>query len=116
MKIYQIHEYGGHWEDRFDCIISSYISEEKAIAEKEKLEKEQEDFIKQSEKCSECPLYNRNKNITDVKKYCNDYEPFDVGLYDADEYDESDLCVNYVRYCSYWDYSFYRIEEVEVIE
>ena len=46
MKIYQIHEYGGEWEDKYDLIVASYLSKEKAIAEKERLEKEQEDFIK----------------------------------------------------------------------
>lgn len=116
MKIYQIHEYGGYWEDRFDCIVSSYLSEEKAIIEKERLEKEQEDFIKQSEKCYECPLYNRSRNINDVGKYCDDYEVFEEGVHDPDEYDESDLCVNHVIHSSYWYDAYYRIDEVEVIE
>lgn len=113
MKIYQIHEYGGEWEDKFDCIVSSYLSKEKAIAEKERLEKKEEDFIKQVEKCSKCPLYNRSRNINDVGKYCYDYEPFEEGVHDPNEY-ESELCVNYVYY--YSSDSFYRIEEVEVIE
>jgi len=46
MKIYQIHERGGEWEDYYDYIASSYLSEEKAIAEKERLEKEQAEKIK----------------------------------------------------------------------
>lgn len=115
MKIYQVHEYGGFWEDRFDYIVGSYLSEEKAFAEKERLEKEEENYIKQMEKCSECPLYNRNKNINDVVKYCDNYEPFEEGVHDPDEYDESDLCVNYSEK-HYWEDSCYRIEEVEVIE
>lgn len=115
MKSYQIHEYGGEWEDKYDDIVGSYLSEEKAIAEKERLEKEQEDFIKQAEKCYECPLYNKDRNINDVGKYCDDYEPFEEGVHDPDEYDESDLCVNYV-YRYLLNDSLYRIEEVEVIE
>lgn len=115
MKIYQIHECGGEWEDRYDYIVASYLSEEKAIVEKERLEKEQEDFIKQTEKCSKCPLYNRNRNINDVGKYCDNYEPFEEGVHDPNEYDESDLCVNHVYYHSWYD-GYYCIEEVEVIE
>ena len=80
MKIYQIHEYGGFWEDRFDDIVGSYLSEEKALAEKERLEKEEGSYIKQMEKCSKCPLYNRNRNINDVGKYCDNYEPFEEGV------------------------------------
>lgn len=115
MKIYQIHEYGGEWGDKYDFIVASYLSKEKAIAEKERLKKEQEDFIKQVEKCYECPLYNKDRNINDVGKYCDDYEPFEEGVHDPDEYDESDLCVNYTYRYSLDD-SLYRIEEVEVIE
>lgn len=53
MKIYQIHEWGGEWEDRYDYIVSSYLSKEKAEAEKERLEKEQAGIMK----CNECPIY-----------------------------------------------------------
>lgn len=115
MKIYQIHCYGGEWEDKYDYIVGSYLSLEKSITEKERLEKEQEDIIRQLEKCSECPLYNRNRNINDVGKYCDDYEPFEEGVHDPEEYDESDLCVNYT-YGHSWDDNNYCIEEVIVIE
>lgn len=118
MKIYQIHEYGGEWEDKYDCIVASYLSEERAIAEKERLEKENEEFIKQLEKCCECPLYNRFRydigNNDDIIKYCNNYEPFKEGIHNPDEYDD-DLCIN--RICSsFYDNAYYCIEEVDVIE
>lgn len=116
MKIYQIHEYGGEWEDKYDCIVGSYLSKEKVMKEHMRLEKEQEDFIKQAKKCSKCPLYDRSKNINDVGKYCDDYEVFEEGVHDPYEYDESDLCVNHVYDSSYWNDTYYRVEEIEVIE
>ena len=42
MKIYQIHDYGGEWEDRFDYIVGSYLSKEKADAEMEQLKSDEE--------------------------------------------------------------------------
>lgn len=84
MKIYQIHEYGGQWEDRYDYIVASYLSEEKAIKEKERLEIEEEGLMK----CSSCPLYfceddcdnnclecNKHR-VEKAKSYCKNYEPF----------------------------------------
>ena len=115
MKIYQIHERGGEWEDYYDYIVSSYLSEEKAIAEKERLEKEQAEKIK----CNECPLYYcpqdcqldclsehdkcRKRAIKEAKRRCEYYESSD-----------DEKCANYY-YDIYGD-SSYSIEEVEVIE
>lgn len=120
MKIYQIHEYGGQWEDVYDYIVSSYFSENKAIAEKERLEKEEEE----RRRCNSCPLYyceancdgdceecNKN-NIERTKEYCSRYEPFDKDKHAPEEYDSNDRCVNYY----YGDNSYYKIVEVEVIE
>ena len=111
MKIYQIHEYGGEWEDAYDCIVASYISEEKAIAEKERLEQENEVFIK----CKSCPLYycqdecdndcekcNENK-VAYTKSYCDRYKGHP---------NDSETCMNYY----YGEIGWYKIEEVEVIE
>ena len=113
MKIYQIHEYGGYWEDSYDFIVASYLSEKKAIAEKERLEKEEVEAIK----CNSCPLYFcpnecdgklcgtkkcKEYVVSLVKDKCKGYEPDDDGK-----------CDNY-HFKS--DESFFRIEEVEVIE
>lgn len=116
MKIYQIHCYGGEWEDRFDYIESSYLSEEKAITEKERLEKEDEETMK----CSECPLYYcpqdcdctasnmkecKERAIEYVKKNCKYYKPEETSKYRCEGY-----------HISSYDSCFYKIEEVEVIE
>lgn len=117
MKIYQIHEYGGEWEDKFDYIVGSYLSEERAIAEKMKLETNEENYIKRAEKCSKCPLYAYSKEYStyNLHLYCDDYEPFDEDIHDPNEYDEDEECINYTSHHS-WEYASYYIEEVEVVE
>lgn len=110
MKIYQIHEYGGDWEDYRDHIVGTYLLKDKAIKEKERFEKEEE--IRQ--KCYYCPLYYCDidcdndceecikTQVDRAKIYCNRYEPFD------------DIkCVNC---CHNFTDLNYRIEEVEVVE
>ena len=114
MKIYQIHEYGGEWEDAYDYIVASYLSEDKALAEKERLEKENAEMIK----CNDCPLYYcpsecdlkcgskecDKQAVNSTKKYCNDYEPER----------------KYKRECKNHSFNFrdslFKIEEREVIE
>ena len=120
MKIYQIHETGGCWEDYYDYIVASYLSEEKALEEKERLEKEEE----LRRKCKSCPLYFcedecdldcekvMKKRAENAKAYCDRYETFDKDKHDLEEYDDSERCINYY----YGEDSYYKIEEVEVIE
>lgn len=118
MKIYQIHEYGGEWEDYYDRIVTSYLLKEKAIVEKERLEKREAELMK----CSSCPLYYcpqdckldclkekecREQAVRLTKKYCDDFKPYN------DDDDKRIQCEN--RYFKY-DESSFRIEEVEVIE
>ena len=112
MKIYQIHEYGGEWEDAYDIIVSSYLSEENAQMELKRLEEEEAN----SPKCYECPLYYCPDNcdlecaskeyeeqaLRLVKEFCKGYEPSKDGK-----------CKNYY-YKS--EAIFYRIEIVNVIE
>lgn len=117
MKIYQIHEYGGEYEDSFDFIVMSFIHEERAVAEKERLEREAAEAIK----CSLCPLHcdesfskaelTKNyeqmiaKRIIKAKELCEHYE--------LEDEDAPLSCSNY--YTPLYD-TFYRIEEVNVIE
>ena len=117
MKIYQIHEYGGEYEDSFDFIVMSLLHEERAIAEKERLEREATETIR----CSFCPLhcdesFTKNeltdnykqmitKRITKAKELCEHYE--------LEDENAPLSCANY--YTPLYD-SFYRIEEVDVIE
>ena len=115
MVIYQIHEYGGEWEDRFDYIVFSCLSKDRAVEEKERLIKQEES----RERCSSCPLYFcpnecsgkhcgleecTTYRIEAAKKYCSDY---------TKDSNCEDKCANY-RY--HFETSFFRIEEVEVVE
>lgn len=113
MKIYQIHEYGGEWEDSYDYIVGSYLLKEKAIDEKERLEKEEEYLRALIYKCRRCPLRHYIKSNINIEQYCNEYEPFDINKHDSEEYDENDKCVNYYYH---HESSWYKIEEVNVIE
>ncbi len=108
MKIYQIHEYGGQWEDSYDYIVGSYLSKNKAIIEKER-------FEEIATKCDSCPLNHcaaeciinciecRKRRVDEAREYCNEYEP----------YDETYECKNF--FCLDDD-SYFKIEEVDVIE
>lgn len=108
-KIYQIHEYGGQWEDSYDYIVGSYLSKEKAEVEKDRLVKEEQDLLDLYTKCCNCPLYSDDK----MKEYCDRYEPFDKNKHSLDEFDGDEYCVNLAWY---HDDSYFKIEEVEVIE
>lgn len=108
-KVYQIHEYGGEWEDAFDYIVGSYLSEEKAITEKKNLEAEEDNLYNLYQKCCACPLYLPDK----MKEYCDKYEPFDKDKHSLDEFDGDEFCVNHSWY---FENTYYKIEEVEVIE
>lgn len=115
MKIYQIHQYGGAYEDAYDYIVGSYLSQDKAIVEKERFEKEE----KIKRKCNSCPLYICDDecngdcgnsidcikhSVKNAKKYCDSY---------ASSSSDNSGCKNY---CGNGEESDFRIDEVEVIE
>ena len=50
MKIYQLHEYSGVWEDFHDYIRGSYLRKERAEKEKVKAEAEEKELAKKSKK------------------------------------------------------------------
>ena len=110
MTIYQLHEFGGAWEDKYDYIVGSYLSKAKAEEEKAKKERAEELSQQQSEKCGACPLCNYYCDDVEVvaaacTKYCDQFSRNDCN-------GEID-CKNY--HCQ-WDANMYRIEEVEVEE
>ena len=111
MKIYQIHEYGGEWEDSYDYIVSSYLSEEKAIAEKERLENE----VLELSKCNTCILYfcPDDCSMKCDSKECKDYAIAEAKKCKDYKSDGAGCCKNFRQK---FDVSSFRIEEVEVIE
>ena len=62
IKIFQIHKYGGQWEDAYDCIVKSYAWEEDAITELTRLKEK-------ADKCSICSLKEETESL-EVAKHC----------------------------------------------
>ena len=112
MKIYQLHEHSGEWEDYRDRIIGSYLRKERAEEEKTKAEWKEKELIEQSEKCSNCPFIGEN-TIEDVNHlFLVEYPNYcDKAILETDEYGTS--CEN--SYLHWYKASF-KIEEVEVEE
>lgn len=112
MKIYQIHEYSGEYEDYRDHIVGSYLNKEKAIAKMEEFQRIEAERQTKTKLCSSCPLEDIEVIsdcfyvvATRCAEYCQDAKITE----DRYGYD----CENY---CSYWDEATYEIKEVEVIE
>ena len=110
MRIYQLHKYGGEWEDSFDIIIGSYLRKERAEEEKAKAEAEEDRLIERSKKCNNCPFIeypcgNLNNLLLKYPDYCSEakLEGDEMGIY----------CENYY---SNWDEATFEIEEIEVEE
>ena len=111
IKIYQLHEYTGEYEDFCDRIIGSYLRKERADDEKLKAELADRDLRKLSDKCFYCPFLNcdPDEKLEDLISMHFDY--CDMKDLDEDEYGIS--CEN--RYC-YWDDASFEVVEVDVEE
>lgn len=110
MKIYQLHKYGGEWEDSFDHIIGSYLRKERAAEEKIKAEAEEKVLAERGRKCNRCPFLERpfakiDDMIIKHSHYCLEAKLVDSswGTY----------CENYD---GHWDEATFKIKEVEVEE
>lgn len=110
MKIYQLHKYGGEWEDSYDHIIGSYFRKERAKEEKIKAEIKENELSERGRKCNRCPLLQRpfakiDDLISKHSDYCSEAKLVDSswGIY----------CENY---SDHWDEAHFKIEEVEVEE
>lgn len=119
MKIYQIHEYGGSYEDKYDYIVESYLPKGKAEQHLKRLEKEQKEDIEQYVKCGNCPLYHitcrsltEEEKAEETRNYCDKHN--------IEFYDDKDIYCAGEPYCTDYIYNYdeanFRIEEVDVIE
>lgn len=107
-KIYQIHELGGEYEDRFDIIVGSYLRKERAEQELEKLNDALKKRYACHQRCLNCPaqfgcLVGK---IDEIIENCDCFEP---------EEDDGSL----VGFCKNAIYSYdenvrYEIKEVDV--
>lgn len=110
MKIYQLHEYYGMYEDYTDDIIGSFLRKERAVEEKAKAETKEQELIAKHNKCRECPYayedFEDMDNLLDIiPDYCDEVE---VGYSSWGAY-----CNN--EYTKYDTHKF-EIVEVEVEE
>ena len=110
MKIYQLHKYGGKWEEAYDYIIGSYFRKERAEEEKMKAELQDAADKHLSHHCSNCPMvdgWSLNDEVAKkCERYCDKFKYVDLG-------DDGFDCDNYT---THWYDVYFRIEEVEVEE
>lgn len=107
MKIYQLHECYGEYEDYTDNIIGSYLRKERAEEELAKAEAAEVERQKLSKKCEDCPFID-DAGFTSLKmlaRYCDKA--------DIKEEPYGTSCRNYTH--SWYDYT-YDLVEVEVEE
>lgn len=113
IKIYQLHESGGSYEDYYNIILASYLHKSKAQEHLNKLNKDKRIIEEEVNKCCNCPInhltkrkYNKNKDI--INNYCDKADiQFDDNYVD---------CGNILEYPYLWDEPYYQIKEVDVIE
>ena len=110
-KIYQIHERGGTYEDRFDHIVGSYLHKEKAERELKKFNDALNERYAYYQKCSNCSAQFgcSASEIDRIRERCDRFSA-------EDEDDES-----FIGFCKNAVYSYdrdtrYIIEEVGVDE
>lgn len=75
MKIYEVREHGGEWEDSYDIRLKAFLSREKAeaflVEQKKWLEKERA----QIQLCRKCPVaFECYKSEEEVKKALKEHE------------------------------------------
>ena len=103
MKIYQLHECGGEWEDYHDCIIGSYLRKERAEEEKAIREAKEKELVEHSKKCCRCPFVQEDFDsldnlLAELSDYCEHI------FMDAAPFIIEDLQMVYYEYL-YWCYS-----------
>ena len=110
MKIYQVHEFGGEYDDYFDRIVGSYMKRERAEEVRDEKRAEAKRLRAKSDKCNQCPIFNEEHStiedfIAAAARYCDEAEIV-----------EDYFGVNCENYFCLWDDPNYCVEEVEVEE
>ena len=112
MRIYQLHEYCGEWEDYRDLIRGSYLRRERAEEEKVKREAEQRELERRSDLCANCLFIGEDASV--MEKLLSKYPDYcDKKEFYIDTYDNCIECENYYLH---YDKSTFNIKEVEVEE
>lgn len=117
IKIYQLHQYIGEWDELSSCVVGSYLHKERAEEEKKIREEKVRKHIEQAELCENCPLLDVlsgglskseiESTSEKCKKHCGLFEQvIDDGILD---------CKNWVS-GSFFGFPSFVIEEIEVEE
>lgn len=112
MKIYQIHEYYGEWEDFHDIIIGSYLKKERAEEEKFKAEAKSKELMAYSKKCNNCPYLGFDNSYSAIKDLLDKYPSY----CEKASLEHTEYGINCDNYYGCYDESTFEIKEVEVIE
>ena len=102
MKIYQVIEFGGQYEDYYEAVIGTFLDKEKAIIEMNKKIEEQKCIESQYEMCYECEINKKRLSKPCFKHLFGEYMPFDRYY-----------CIDEVHFL---DEIHYKIKEFEVRE
>ena len=105
--IYQIHEQGGEYEDRFDHIVGSYLHKEKAERELEKFNDALNERRVYYQKCSNCSAQ-FGCSVSEIDKIRKRYDCFASEDYESFIW----FCKNAVDSCD--ESVRYEVEEVDV--
>ena len=111
MKIYQLHQVGGEFEDYYDFIIGSYLRKERAEEVKAEVEEKEKKLMVNAKKCNNCPFLKRN-NIAEVEDMLPYYDDYCSEI----KLEDSPWGIDCDNYYFKYDESDYEIIEVEVEE
>ena len=112
MKIYQLHEHSGCYEDYRDIIIGSYLKKKRAQEEKAKAEAREKELREHSDKCRDCPFIWDMDSLDNLNNFLSMYPNYCSEMALEESYD----CINCTSFYSKWDDCTYKIVEVEVEE
>ena len=112
MKIYQLHEYSGEWEDFRDYIVGSYVNVERAKAEMAKLQEKAKEKTQQSRICNGCPICDSfgRDDFEVLAQECSNY----CKRFERENCEDGSIdCANWT---SCYDEPSFEIKEVDVEE
>ena len=112
MKIYQLHEYSGQWEDYHDYIIGSYLRKERAEEEKIRAESKEKELIEHHQRCMRCPFLEFENAFVGIDELLSKY----AGYCQEAKLECSDYGVDCVNYRYHGDDATFEVVEVEVEE
>lgn len=112
MKIYQLHEYSGEWEDFRDRIIGSYLRKERSEEEKDRAEAREKELIEHGNKCAYCPFLDFDDVFSDLTKLLSEYPDYCTKA----KLENTEYGINCENYYHKWDEATFEVTEVEVEE